>query len=630
MHKNIGLNKLIKSTVFFGVMLIIWLGLGVSSSFALEGYETESFDVQIKANENNTFDVTETIKVNFLEERHGIYRDIPYVHGRVVVKNISVEGDKFDISNENEGDSYLTRIIIGDEDKVLIGEKTYRIHYTLVGAKDKVSLADYLYVDLLPNFWESSIKNAKISMTLPKPIDWSSAEFHSGKYGERGLSDNFKVVADDKELEISARNVGRGEGLTVFAILEEGYWQGIEDRSYAFKILTAILIAIPLILGVLWFIFGRDKAIVKQVEFYPPEGLSPLDIGMILDGTVQKKDFVALIPYLANKGYIKIEDTEEKGSVLTLLDTIEIIESKEPPEIALFVETLFPRGKTVFCTGDLNENQSVKDSLAREKSYELANDEIEYKYGGYNSVYKKSSKIAAGIGGALVFLIPVLTILFTGVYLGSHLNAEWNFYSISILMGTLIGLRIQTQKYDMGKAMKVFLSISSWGFVLAGLYGMYRLMELYFMVEYLPIIVVAYLVSAIFEVHMLSRTKINGEYMGRILGFKEFIKVAELDRINMLVKENPNYFFDILPYAYVFNLTDKWIKNFESIKLEEPDWYHSDYGRDFSSGFSASGFVNNIASFDSAVSSFEPASSGSGSSGGSSGGGMGGGGGGSW
>lgn len=53
------------------------------------------------------------------------------------------------------------------------------------------------------------------------------------------------------------------------------------------------------------------------------------------------------------------------------------------------------------------------------------------------------------------------------------------------------------------------------------------------------------------------------------MGFRDFIETAEIDRINELVDENPSYFYDVLPYAYVFKLSNKWIKKFETIRIPE-------------------------------------------------------------
>ena len=34
----------------------------------------------------------------------------------------------------------------------------------------------------------------------------------------------------------------------------------------------------------------------------------------------------------------------------------------------------------------------------------------------------------------------------------------------------------------------------------------------------------------------------------------------------MLIKENPKHFYDIIPYAYVLNVSNEWIENFNFVK----------------------------------------------------------------
>lgn len=52
-----------------------------------------------------------------------------------------------------------------------------------------------------------------------------------------------------------------------------------------------------------------------------------------------------------------------------------------------------------------------------------------------------------------------------------------------------------------------------------------------------------------------------------------FLETAEKEKLEQLVFEDPKYFYDILPYAYVLGVSDKWIKKFESIAVAPPQWY---------------------------------------------------------
>lgn len=146
----------------------------------------------------------------------------------------------------------------------------------------------------------------------------------------------------------------------------------------------------------------------------------------------------------------------------------------------------------------------------------------------------------------------------------------------------------------------------------------------------------------IFAGVMPRRTPYGNEMLGRIRGFKRFLETAEKDQLEKLVEENPEYFYNILPYTYALGISNKWIEQFETIAMKEPDWYDNNSPFDM---HDFNHFMNNTMSSVKDAMSSTPSSSGgssggsssSGSSsgggssgGGSSGGGSGGGGGGSW
>ena len=62
-----------------------------------------------------------------------------------------------------------------------------------------------------------------------------------------------------------------------------------------------------------------------------------------------------------------------------------------------------------------------------------------------------------------------------------------------------------------------------------------------------------------------------------ILGFKEFIVVTEEDKIKVMLKENPELYYKILPYAQALGVTNEWEKKFESITMQPPTWYVGDF-----------------------------------------------------
>ena len=140
-------------------------------------------------------------------------------------------------------------------------------------------------------------------------------------------------------------------------------------------------------------------------------------------------------------------------------------------------------------------------------------------------------------------------------------------------------------------------------------------------------------IGSVLSTNIKRLTKYGAKLTGEILGFKEFIQTAEIDKLNALVEENPQYFYNVLPFAYVMGLSDKWSEKFETIAVKPPQWYNGYNGSDFSTYLFMRSFTSSMRSIQTNMISV-PKSSGSGScssfGGGFSGGGIGGGGGGSW
>ncbi|MBP5214983.1 MAG: DUF2207 domain-containing protein, partial [Alphaproteobacteria bacterium] len=112
---------------------------------------------------------------------------------------------------------------------------------------------------------------------------------------------------------------------------------------------------------------------------------------------------------------------------------------------------------------------------------------------------------------------------------------------------------------------------------------------------------------------------------GHLKGLKKFIEVAEKPRLEKMVEEDPKYFYKILPFAYILGVSDKWIKQFESIMIKPVEEFGS-------RPLTVSRFNNFTRSFGNTTlpSTQNGGISRSSGGGGFSGGGHGGGGGGSW
>ena len=78
-----------------------------------------------------------------------------------------------------------------------------------------------------------------------------------------------------------------------------------------------------------------------------------------------------------------------------------------------------------------------------------------------------------------------------------------------------------------------------------------------------------------------KRLPYGNELLGKIKGFKKFIENSEKEQLEEILTKDPNYFYNIIPYAYVLGVLKKWTKKFESINILPPSWYETSDKFDF-------------------------------------------------
>lgn len=536
-------------------------------------YETEHFDVNVQVEENHVFHVRETISVNFSQQQHGIFRYIPYEPGIYTIKNVQVEGYKYETSKEMNNGIYQTIVQIGNGDEYVTGRQKYVITYDLVAYQDKTSSQDFFSMDLLPTEWETPIRKSVMTVTMPKDIDPDAIQIFSGYYGTNWNSGNirFRYDADTYTITLKTENLYGGMGVTMNMDLPEGYWVGAENMDWVLNLILGLFVAVPVIAAILWFLFGRDPKIVKTVEFYPPEGMTPAEIGYIIDGKVDANDIISLMIYFAEKGYISIKECEDGDFELSKLKPIG---EEEKNFVKTFFHAIFEQSDTVslrHLPADFGEMYLTVISML--KDY----------YTGERRLYTRKSFVSRMIG-AVLMLLPVV-----GGYLLSVLMSFAYIFAAGVVIlllfllpGEYLLLRTFDKKDFYRKGKLILMFTLSMGLIIVGTLisaaGSTVLTE----TALTGVAMIAStLVTLLFVVLMKARTKQSAVWQGKILGFRDFIEKAELEKLKLLAEENPSYFYHIMPYAYVMGLSDVWAKNFETIPTHAPDWYSGYQGRDF-------------------------------------------------
>ncbi len=314
-----------KQKILVGIFILIMCFMLLIPNRALavtptSEYTIQSYNINMIVNEDNTFDITENITAYFNVAKHGIYRKIPLKNSitrtdgtksnnRAKITDISVS-ENYTTSNEN---GYKV-IKIGNANSTLTGKHSYTIKYKYNIGKDPLKNADELYFNLIGDQWDTSISNVSFTITMPKSFDKSLLGFSSGNVGSTNSSNVTYSVDGNTITGNTINKLSAGQALTVRLTLPEDYFVGASSNIDMFSIFVIILCVIfVLIADRLWAKYGKDEQVVETVEFYPPEGYNSAEVGFLYNGSADTKGIISLLIYLANQGYLKIEETEEKG-----------------------------------------------------------------------------------------------------------------------------------------------------------------------------------------------------------------------------------------------------------------------------------------------------------------------------
>lgn len=608
-------------------------------------YVIDNYDVNIKVNENNTFDIIETITAYFNIDKHGIIRDIPIINSIERTDGIK-STNKAIISNLNVNNEYTTSssngiysIKIGSPDKTITGEQIYIINYNYNIGNDPIEDYDEFYYNIIGDKWDTVIGNITFTINMPKEFDNSKLNFYHGINGSTN-SDNMTYTINNNIITGSYNGVLKSnEALTMRLILDEGYFDDATSTTSPFIPLMFIIPGLfTLISFILWYKFGKDKKIIETVEFYPPKEFNSLELKYLYKGKIRRKNITSLLIYLANKGYIKISETDIKLP-FNKQNEFKITKLKEYDgnniNEKLFLEGLFKKNYHYINTKKILKNLNyLNEKYQTNETYSYNLDENFYKsikkiLSNINNKKNKQMIFKKTFCPKLITILMLIISIFITVlipyldYAAKLEDALWTILSVTIIF-TILYKIITSETNILSKI--IFAGTISYFFFKffknALLITIILNNPLYFNAILFDLFCIISI--TLFFKFMPKRNKFGNEILGKIKGFKNFLETAEKENLENLVTQNPTYFYDILPYTYVLNVSDKWIKNFESITLQSPDWYDSPNTFNIKSFES---FINSTLALTEHSSSSSSSSS---SGGGSSGGGSGGGGGSSW
>lgn len=518
----------------------------------------ENLHLKINVNKNNVYDVEESFTASFKRYVDTISIGIPFRHryvnnglktnNRAVISNITTD-DYYHLET-NKG---YREVFIGQElrDKL---KKNYNIKYNYNVGTDKNKGFD-LFVFYLVDDYDVKVKNLSFEITFPSEVNKGDIKFIDS-YGTEldfiSYDVNGNVVTGTIEDVINDH--------TSYAIkvnLKDGYFRKTSNNISGLTIMSILLpIAFMSLSLFIWFSLNKRNARKDYKSFYFNRDINSLEMSYLHNGDIKDTDIASLVFVLANKGFINVIKDKKSYKIVKVKD----YDGHDMLEKA-FMKELFYEGDEVVrkdFKAILTETKEVL--LERLEEIKSRKKLFMHKFLNY--------KLSFWVMILFIFIINTIDIL-------------WEYQPSVILVNIFVG---------------------GLGYVL--LFGGYlsndKVVEklLYFLVSLIFIIVPivltsymafiqdslklsAYIVGLLCMVvialvmHVMGNRTIYGNLMyNKINAYKRFLTNVDNKTIITEVRyNNRNLLYDVLPYAMVLGISDKWVSKFNDSLIPKPKWY---------------------------------------------------------
>lgn len=528
--------------------------------------------------------VTETIKLTFSDQNHGIERAIPVDYHKQSLKldiqSVERDGRQEDYSTYDQANNKVLRI--GSSDKTVTGEHTYVIQYKMKNIISFLDDYDEWYWDINGDQWRQPFN--KVSGEVIMPTGWKTDAIPTASCytGELGSTQSVCEITKTPTgyTFASSTALEPHHTLTIATPFQKGLFIPRDGTDwYRDNLWQFVGVAAGAVLGIValsrWWKWGKDykgKGLIVP-EYTVPNNLSPAEIGLLNDYKVDGRDLTAALIDLAVRGYIKIHDEQTK-------------------------------------TLGIFKNRMFKLELVNDKIGNLKHHEKSLLRAIFKQIVNGTTQDIATVD-KLEMSAAVTNIRST---MKDSLTKEYGLIEESPLRPKVIVWGVVTLSF----ALFVPVLNMGWGWVvgviLAGVAGLFS------------------------TVFMTRRSHAGVDVYEKIKGLKLYMDTAEKDRLAMMQSVDRPYaepsktvdlFEKLLPYAVALGVEKSWARQFESIYRDQPSWYAGNYST-FNTVYFASSLASNMSTFNSSFSASTASSSSGSGGGGFSGGGGGGGGGGGW
>lgn len=495
-------------------------------------------------------------------DSHGIIRDFPLESG-VRYENIQAKCDNADFSpylDTESGDfgNYLSLYLRGE--KRVTGEtRTYTVTYRMI--LPELSQKGYVPLDLVGFSHDNDIFDLSVTVTYPAGL--TDYTVYSGRSGTKD-NDYISVKQTENGMILTAESLPYDCGVTLDLLFDGG----VLSKSFNWSVLIAVITACVIIVAAILIkrFFFRDPLLTCPVNFTAPDEMDPLLMGKLIDNTVDGEDMGSLVFWLADQGYLTIDISEGEHNPI-LRPTGKSLGAGVPVYGKEFFNGLF----------DSSDEVRVSDLTHFYKTAEAVKAQLSARVEEEGGVYKSKTALGAVLTIFFALLSAGVLWLYSFLVLSPSLGyfyiAPFIFCLLAAAAGFAPAKIIEMRRYKWKKRTILLVALAS--LALGSLISFFSLIVRGAVTGALPNLFAAYgsFFAGFLCGLMAKRTDEYVKKIGAILGFKNFITTTERERIQVMLQENPELYYHILPYAQVLGVSDEWTDRFSGLNMEPPTYF---------------------------------------------------------
>lgn len=540
------------------VLIVLFFLLFIQTSVTAKSpdYDIESYNVEISVDKDLNYTYNENINLVFNKSNTIVTKTIPYEATDINInKNYVIETNKDKLikisSKNNTHDSYTYK---------------YKIK------KDKEN--DDIYIIEIDNNFNNDISKLDFILTYPSSFNKNNLTFYLN--GKKVKDITYKI--NNQELTGSISNLKEDDKLLV--IVDYG-------KIYV-NSLTIITIVISILLSlfsyILWRIYGKDVKYTIEFEKNIPSKLNTIDVSLIEKGYLNNENAIYLLLDLANRGYLKISEEENNEFTITRIKDYDGSNYKE----ASFIRALFRKNMTVNISEYIEAlNKESKTPYQKELDKKITKDNIKYrliraiknvmsisKSNEEKNKYfetKSNNKKTYLLFSITIILVLITSIPFIEINKLYLLPISVLFSSISLFILINIVENVDLKKKNNKITILLLFAIIALIVLLTPSFKQNRIYFIAFLIGIMAVTFILFLYK-----YMPKRTIHGTRLYSKIEGLKKYLNEVSDKELKLVLKDNPNYLYDILPYSYILGIESVVFNKLKKLNIEEPKWYKID------------------------------------------------------